>query len=149
MEISNLKLLLLVLSSSTPAWAVSRARSSPYDNLGRTFDYVIVGGGTAGLTVANRLTEDPSVSVAVIEAGTFTKSIFGNISQVPGYQQLIINTIASNPLAEWGFETTPQAVRSLSPLLFPHLRRRTPIDIVIYRPKMVPLSRIIVEKLCV
>ena len=38
-----------------------------------TFDYVIVGGGTAGLTIANRLSEDPDVQVAVIEAGTFCK----------------------------------------------------------------------------
>jgi choline dehydrogenase-like flavoprotein len=35
------------------------------------FDYVIVGGGTAGLTLAARLSEDPSTSVAVIEAGTY------------------------------------------------------------------------------
>lgn len=33
------------------------------------YDYVIVGGGTAGLAVANRLTEDDSVSVLVIEYG--------------------------------------------------------------------------------
>lgn len=35
------------------------------------YDYVIVGGGTAGLTLAERLSEDPSTSVAVIEAGTY------------------------------------------------------------------------------
>ena len=33
------------------------------------FDYVIVGGGTAGLCVAARLTENPDVKVGVIEAG--------------------------------------------------------------------------------
>ena len=34
-----------------------------------SFDYVIVGAGTCGCIVANRLTEDPNVSVLLIEAG--------------------------------------------------------------------------------
>lgn len=33
------------------------------------YDYVIIGGGTAGLCVAARLTENPDVTVGVIEAG--------------------------------------------------------------------------------
>jgi len=33
------------------------------------YDYVIIGGGTSGLVVANRLTEDPNITVLVIEYG--------------------------------------------------------------------------------
>lgn len=40
------------------------------DFLNDTFDYVIVGGGTAGLCVAVRLTENPNVRVGVLEAGS-------------------------------------------------------------------------------
>lgn len=35
----------------------------------RDYDYVIIGGGTAGLCVAARLTENPDVTVGVLEAG--------------------------------------------------------------------------------
>ncbi|EME89005.1 uncharacterized protein MYCFIDRAFT_116030, partial [Pseudocercospora fijiensis CIRAD86] len=35
----------------------------------QTYDYIVVGGGTAGLTVANRLSENPNVSVLVVEYG--------------------------------------------------------------------------------
>ena len=35
----------------------------------QTFDYVVIGGGLSGLTVAARLAEDPSITVLVVEAG--------------------------------------------------------------------------------
>ncbi|MFF3450292.1 GMC family oxidoreductase [Streptomyces sp. NPDC002667] len=35
----------------------------------KTYDYVVIGGGTAGSVIASRLTENPDVSVAVIEGG--------------------------------------------------------------------------------
>jgi choline dehydrogenase-like flavoprotein len=35
-----------------------------------TLDYLVVGGGTAGLALAARLSENPNVRVGVIEAGT-------------------------------------------------------------------------------
>ncbi|KAJ9621623.1 hypothetical protein H2203_007112 [Taxawa tesnikishii (nom. ined.)] len=51
-------------SSNTPS-----ALCSIEEFLAETYDYVIVGGGTAGLCVAARLTENPDVKVAVLEAG--------------------------------------------------------------------------------
>ena len=57
-----------------------------------TYDYVIIGGGKAGNTIAARLALDPAnYSVAVVEAGSFYEILDGNRTQVPGYNY--INTI--------------------------------------------------------
>lgn len=47
----------------------SNALCSIDEFLSQKYDYIVVGGGTAGLVVAARLTEDPNISVAVLEAG--------------------------------------------------------------------------------
>lgn len=79
-------------------------------NINATYDYVIVGGGNAGLTIAARLSEGGNSSVAVVEAGSFYEITNGNVSQIP------LNDVTwtgkspldTNPLIDWSFTTTPQ-----------------------------------------
>lgn len=79
-----------------------------------TFDYIIVGGGNAGLTLAARLSETPSTRVAVIEAGGFYEDSIGNGSQlsIPAEDILWAGKSVTdvNPNVDWGFNTVPQAV---------------------------------------
>lgn len=78
-----------------------------------TYDYVVVGGGTAGLAVAHRLAESGLYTVAVIEAGGFYEIENGNTSVVPGlapvYDSVTRQSVNVAPLVDWGFLTTPQA----------------------------------------
>jgi choline dehydrogenase len=131
-------LAILALSPATIAFGATKVNGrtrifgNSYGVLAQnaTFDYVvcvpipkqlnmniyrgqIVGGGTAGLTVASRLAENTNVSVAVIEAGNFYEMDNGNTSQVPGYgsRYLSFNDLAPNPmLVDWGLITEPQKV---------------------------------------
>ncbi|MFL6648579.1 MAG: GMC family oxidoreductase [Sulfurifustaceae bacterium] len=67
-----------------------------------TFDYVIVGGGTAGCVLANRLSQDPDVSVLLLEAGGKDNWIWIHIPV--GYLYCI-----GNPRTDWCFRTEPEA----------------------------------------
>ena len=67
------------------------------------FDYVIVGGGSGGATLAARLTEDPSISVCLLEAGGQGKDILirtplAVAAMLPGYGKI----------NNWAFQTVPQ-----------------------------------------
>jgi choline dehydrogenase-like flavoprotein len=60
----------------------------------KTYDYVIVGGGLTGLVTAARLTEDPDVSVLVLEYGMIDRS---NVTQIP-YYGTVLNTAGLRPI---------------------------------------------------
>ena len=77
----------------------------------------VVGGGTAGLTIARRLAADPANTVAVIEAGGFYEEDNGNFTQIPGDAVYFIEAEPKvrNPLIDWYQFTTPQAVRPALP----------------------------------
>ena len=65
-----------------------------------TFDYVIVGGGSAGCVLANRLSEDPNISVVLLEAG---KREDGLIFKIPAASLFLIG----NKKVDWCYQTLP------------------------------------------
>ncbi len=65
------------------------------------FDYVIVGGGSAGCVLAARLSEDPAVRVALLEAGPADRSV---LIHCPAGLALL----AKNGQANWALNTVPQ-----------------------------------------
>jgi choline dehydrogenase len=65
------------------------------------YDYIIVGAGTAGCVLAARLTEDPGVTVCLLEAGPRDTHPF---IQVPA----LVGAAISRPQLNWRFMTEPQ-----------------------------------------
>lgn len=66
-----------------------------------TYDFVVVGGGTAGLVVAARLSEDKSTSVLVLEAG-------GDLANDPRAKIPIFYAALLGSENDWTFRSEPQ-----------------------------------------
>ncbi|KAG6853679.1 hypothetical protein C0991_002322 [Blastosporella zonata] len=95
---------------------LSSCKAIIYDNaisLGnQKFDFIIVGGGTAGNVVANRLSENPKFKVLVIEAGPSHEGILS--SEVPFFAE---NNWFS--AYDWNYTTTPQVGLGGRPAILP------------------------------
>ena len=115
---------LIACAGSLPSSTLTHSQSLPRNLAGAsqglnstntTFDYIIVGGGNAGLTLAARLSETPSTRVAVVEAGGFYEDSIGNGSQLSIPAEDILwagkSVTDDNPNVDWGFHTVPQAVK--------------------------------------
>ena len=76
------------------------------------FDYVIIGAGTAGCLLANRLSADPQRRVLLVEAGGPDNYHWIHIPV--GYLRCI-----GNPRTDWRFRTEPEAGLNGRDLLYP------------------------------
>lgn len=72
------------------------------DTAATEFDYVVVGGGSAGCVIASRLSEDPSVRVCLLEAGGDGRNL---LIRIP------LAFVAGMPrgINSWNYQTVPQA----------------------------------------
>jgi choline dehydrogenase len=74
-------------------------------------DYLVIGGGSAGCVVASRLSEDPSVSVGLLEIGARNDSVL--VNWPAGYAKL------QGEKFRWEWMTVPQKHLGDRPMLFP------------------------------
>jgi choline dehydrogenase-like flavoprotein len=65
------------------------------------YDFVIIGGGTAGNVLANRLSTSPNISVLVLEAGSSNEGVLN--AEIP----LLSPTLSPNTPYDWNFTTAP------------------------------------------
>jgi choline dehydrogenase len=76
--------------------------------MGESYDYIVVGAGTAGCIMAARLSEDPGVNVLLVEAGGSDRGLF---IAMPG----ALPFVYQNTKINWGHRSGPE----------PHLNGKT------------------------
>ncbi|XP_014475860.1 PREDICTED: glucose dehydrogenase [FAD, quinone]-like [Dinoponera quadriceps] len=78
----------------------NRVQSVPVEELLREYDYVIVGGGSAGAVLANRLSEDKNYTVLLLEAG---------LDEVVVSDMPLTYTLIQRSFMNWEYKTEPSS----------------------------------------
>ncbi|KAJ7902571.1 aryl-alcohol oxidase [Mycena olivaceomarginata] len=91
----------LLLALVSPLLSIATLYHDVADLPDTSFDFIVIGGGTAGNVVANRLTENPKYNVLVLEAGLSNEGVLPAI--VP-----FLGSSLPNSLYDWNYSTTAQ-----------------------------------------
>ncbi len=81
------------------------------------FDYIIVGGGSAGCLLANRLSENPLISVCLVEAGATDRTFW-----VRNCNPVNMLYLMNNKKYNWKYYTRPEATTGNRPFFWPRGR---------------------------
>ncbi|PYI04761.1 glucose oxidase [Aspergillus sclerotiicarbonarius CBS 121057] len=85
--------------------------TDPEDVAGRTVDYIIAGGGLTGLTTAARLTENPDITVLVIESGFYESDQGPMVEDLNAYGEIFGSNV------DHAYETVELATNNLTELI--------------------------------
>jgi choline dehydrogenase-like flavoprotein len=85
--------------------------TNPHEVSGETFDYVIAGGGLAGLTVATKLTENPDIKVLVIEKGYYESNCGSIVEDLNTYGDIFGTNV------DQAYQTVPLSINNRTELI--------------------------------
>ncbi|KAJ7130849.1 alcohol oxidase [Mycena crocata] len=110
---ARFSLLTTLALSIASSWAAIFEDISDLTKLNLEFDFIVIGGGTAGNVIANRLSENPDYSVLVLEAGGPDVDVLNLI--IPFFAPRAV----PNTQQDWNFTTLPQANLNERSLVYP------------------------------